>query len=169
MNKLTNPEYGTNDIVIGIDPGVNGAVAVLNISGKPYKVFDIPIEKNGKRNQVSPNLLAANFEKLVREKNVILCVIEDVSSSPQQGVCSAFSFGMSFGTIKGIIAAHKIRVLYVRPSQWKKQFTLIGKEKDQSRTTALNRWPILSESLSRKKDVDRAEAFLIAEYGRNTL
>ena len=49
---------------------------------------------------------------------------------PGQGVTSMFNFGQTFGAIKGVCAALKLPIFFVRPSKWKKHFELINSSKD---------------------------------------
>jgi len=85
---------------------------------------------------------------------------------PGQGVSSVFSFGKSAGIIEGILAAEKIPMVLVTPQKWKKRAGIIGKEKDAARTLALQLYPQIASHLDRKKDVGRADALLIAHFGR---
>ena len=91
-------------------------------------------------------------------------VIEQVSAMPGQGVTSMFNFGQSFGVLKGICAALKIPVHFVRPAKWKKHFNLINSEKDASRTKVIEAFPYISSQLSKKKDGNKADAILIARF-----
>lgn len=95
-----------------------------------------------------------------------LIVIEKVHAMPGQGVSSMFTFGVSFGTVVGIATCCNARLLLVAPAAWKKKFNLIGKDKDAARKEAYMRFPSLRSELTRKKDVGRADALLLAEYGR---
>jgi hypothetical protein len=79
------------------------------------------------------------------------------------GAQSSFNFGRGVGVIDGICGALQLRVTYPTPQKWKKRAGLIGKDKDQARTRALELYPHLD--LHRKKDVGRADAILIAHYG----
>ena len=91
-------------------------------------------------------------------------VVEQVNAMPGQGVTSMFNFGQTFGAIKGICASLGLPIFFVRPSKWKKHFDLINSQKDSSRTKAIEMYPSLSSELSRKKDVNKADAILIARY-----
>ena len=75
-----------------------------------------------------------------------------------------FNFGQSFGVIKGICAALKLPIYFVRPAKWKKYFNLIKTEKDASRTKAIEIFPYISSQLSRKKDANKADAILLASF-----
>lgn len=62
-----------------------------------------------------------------------------------------------------------VRVETVRPAQWKKSFSLQGGKtnKEAARLKALSLWPTLAaDNLKFKKDHNRAEALLLAEYLR---
>ena len=56
----------------------------------------------------------------------------------------------------------------MRPSKWKKHFDLINSSKDASRTKAIEMYPALSDQLSRKKDVNKSDAILIARFFSET-
>ena len=83
---------------------------------------------------------------------------------PGQGVTSMFNFGQSFGILKGICASMQLSMHFVRPAKWKKYFNLINSEKDASRTRAIEIFPYFSSKLSKKKDSNKADAILIANF-----
>ena len=87
---------------------------------------------------------------------------------PGQGVTSMFNFGQTFGAIKGICAALKLPIFFVRPSKWKKHFDLINSSKDSSRTKVIEMYPLIAQQLSKKKDVNKSDAILIARYYNET-
>ena len=95
-------------------------------------------------------------------------VLEQVSAMPGQGVTSMFNFGQSFGVIKGICAAMRLSLHFVRPAKWKKYFNLLNSEKQASRTKAIEIFPEISNKLSKKKDINKADAILIASFFNNT-
>ena len=94
----------------------------------------------------------------------IAVVVEQVNAMPGQGVTSMFNFGQTFGAIKGVCAALELPIFFVRPSKWKKHFELINSSKDASRTKVIEMYPSISSSLTKKKDVNKADAILIARY-----
>jgi crossover junction endodeoxyribonuclease RuvC len=172
-------------IYIGIDPGLNGAVAVINenvlgnteVDGFRYlvEVFDTPtmeIESSGKvRNKYNTaamaELLSPYLEIPPFATGRSLVVLESVHSMPKQGVASSFTFGEGLGMWKGIIAAYRLPLELPSPQRWKKLMMAdMGKDKDASRLKATQLFPVLAGKLSRKKDDGRAEALLMAEYGR---
>ena len=87
---------------------------------------------------------------------------------PGQGVTSMFNFGQTFGAIKGVCAALELPIFFVRPSKWKKHFELINCSKDASRTKVIEMYPSLSNQLSKKKDVNKTDAILIARFFNET-
>ena len=79
-----------------------------------------------------------------------------------------FNFGQSFGVLKGICSAMRLSMYFVRPAKWKKYFNLIKTEKEASRTKAIEIFPEFSSNLSKKKDINKADAILIASFFNNT-
>jgi len=60
-------------------------------------------------------------------------------------------------------------IYFVRPSKWKKHFELINSSKDASRTKAIEMYPTFADHLSKKKDVNKSDAILIARYFSETV
>ena len=155
--------------IIGIDPGLSGAIAVLE-NNKVLKIFDIPVMSEGKKNkrQLNSALLVSLLRENIRNDEEIAVVVEQVNAMPGQGVTSMFNFGQTFGAIKGVCAALELPIFFVRPSKWKKHFELINSSKDSSRTKAIEMYPSLSNNLSKKKDVNKSDAILIARFYSDT-
>ena len=155
--------------VIGIDPGLSGAIAILKDS-KVISLFDMPVMSEGKKNKRQLN--SAQLVRIIKdntEKNEeIVVVVEQVNAMPGQGVTSMFNFGQTFGAIKGVCAALELPIFFVRPSKWKKYFELINSSKDSSRTRAIEMYPSLSNQLAKKKDVNKSDAILIARFYTET-
>ena len=153
--------------IIGIDPGLSGGIAILD-DLKIFDMFDMPIMSEGKKNK---NQLNSSQLVNIIKKHIVLgktfVIVEQVSAMPGQGVTSMFNFGQTFGSIKGICAALNLPIFYVRPSKWKKHFELINSSKDASRTKVIEMYPSISSRLSKKKDVNKADAILIARYFRD--
>ena len=153
--------------IIGIDPGLSGGIAILD-DLKIFDLYDMPIMAEGKKNKNQLN--SAQLVNIIK-KNIISgstsVIVEQVGAMPGQGVTSMFNFGQTFGSIKGICAALNLPIFFVRPAKWKKHFELINSSKDSSRTKVIEMYPSVSEKLSRKKDVNKADAILIARYFRD--
>ena len=155
--------------IIGIDPGLSGAIAVLE-DNKVLNIFDIPVMSEGKKNkrQLNSDLLVSLLKQNISKNEEIAVVVEQVNAMPGQGVTSMFNFGQTFGAIKGICAALGLPIFFVRPSKWKKHFELINSSKDSSRTKAIEMYPNLSKDLAKKKDVNKSDAILIARFYSET-
>ena len=154
--------------VIGIDPGLSGAIAIME-DKKVLKTYDMPVMAEGKKNkrQLNSALLSNLIKENIGNAEVAI-VVEQVNAMPGQGVTSMFNFGQTFGAIKGICAALELPIFFVRPSKWKKHFDLINSSKDSSRTKVIEMYPKMSNLLSKKKDVNKSDAILIARFFNET-
>ncbi len=98
-------------LIIGIDPGVAGAIAVVNTAGEVL-VWDMPtIEVRGKK-RISARHLR---DLLVDIGPAVMVVVEDVQGVQGSGATSAFSFGRGVGVIEGVLAGLDRPVTYVSP------------------------------------------------------
>ena len=158
-------------LIIGIDPGISGALCFFE-DGKIIDLVEMPNMAEGKKNKKQVNGAQIYNEISSKIKNFkkkdIKVIIEQVTAMPGQGVTSMFNFGQSFGVLKGICSAMQLPMYFVRPAKWKKYFNLINSEKDASRTKAIQIFPYISEKLSKKKDSNKADAILIASFFHNT-
>ena len=158
-------------LIIGIDPGISGAICFFE-DGKIIDVIEMPSMSEGKKNkkQVNGNQLYNEINSRLSGINCenVCVVVEHVTAMPGQGVTSMFNFGQTFGAIKGISATLKIPIFFARPSKWKKHFELINSSKDASRTKAIEMYPSIAGKLSKKKDVNKSDAILIARFFSET-
>ena len=158
-------------IIFGIDPGISGAISILE-NKNVIEVVDMPTMIDGKKNKRQIN--SAQVTNIIKESlnkdkdKEVVVVVEHVNAMPGQGVTSMFNFGQSFGVIKGICSALSLPIYFVRPAKWKKHFNLIKTNKDASRTKVIQIYPEISSKLSRKKDSNKADAILIARYFNDT-
>lgn len=155
-------------IVVGIDPGISGAIAAVDHRGLRW-VADMPIMPRGAggayvKNQVAPAALSQLLQERLAEhdKNEIHVLLEAVGAMPKQGVASTFSLALTAGLIEGVLAARGYPHELVRPQEWKKAMGLSA-SKDQARMKAARFYP--EADIHRVKDHNRAEAILIARYG----
>ena len=81
----------STDTVLGIDPGISGALAVVTTAGDLVDVFDMPILRYGAkgRSTVNAPLLAA----IIRETGATTALVEFVGARPGEGAVGAFAFG----------------------------------------------------------------------------
>lgn len=164
-------------LYVGIDPGLSGAVAVIDEKKNVIGCWDTPVieVKKGKkkhREYVITEMASILSALLVEDKKACFDVqvagLEHVHAMPKQGVHSMFQMGMGLGVWMGIVAALGLPMEQVTPQAWKKSMmgVGIGNDKGASIVQAVRLFPKASNLLSRKKDHGRAEALLIAEYFR---
>ena len=152
--------------VMGIDPGLDGAVAVILPAGAEAHVTPtIAAAGGGKR-----RLDAAGMLVLLERHPIALAVIEAVGPMPKQGVVSTFRFGVGFGTWLGMLAALRIPHLAVTPHAWKKAI-LAGTTKDKGAAIewAQRRFPevsLLATARSKVPHDGLADALAMAEFAR---
>lgn len=154
-------------ILIGIDPGLSGALALL-INGAAIRVDDMPTVSENRSRTVAPAILADLLREMLKAAPAggrAMVFIERVASMPGQGVASSFVFGKAAGVAEGVVGALGLPYRLVTPGVWKRRANLLGKPKDASRALALTLYPEMSLALARKKDNGRAEALLIARFG----
>jgi len=94
-----------------------------------------------------------------------MAIIEQVAAMRGQGVTSMFRFGQSYGVTQMAVAAHKIPMQFVTPAKWKSYLGL-SRDKGVSRSLASQRFPKQADLFKRVKDDGRAEAALLALYGK---
>lgn len=155
--------------ILGIDPGVNGACAVVTEAGHYITAFDMPTvlaNKSSNRQMVDAYGLAALLRAQLREAGgELVAVLENVNAMPDQGVSSSFAFGVSYGIVRGVLAALGISTELCSAARWKKHFAL-ERDKQQARELAIRMFPLAA--LPRKKDHNKAEAILLARWYRDT-
>lgn len=149
--------------VIGIDPGAHGAIAILSEDG--LLIEDTPYIKPAKGKGEYDFASMAHLFASVRNDGNAHVFLERVSARPGEGVVSAFSFGKGYGAWLGIIAAVGMPYTLVTPQVWKKAMGLPN-SKERARIRAGQLFPANAQMFARVKDDGRAEAALIAEYGR---
>lgn len=145
-------------MIVGIDCGYRtGGVAL--IGDDHAEVHDLPVFDEG-------GVDVAELERLIRTfADPEHVYIEKQGAMPSQGVSSTFKLGYAFGQITSTVALTRVPFTLVTPATWKRSMNL-PKDKDSARRLAIQWFPHLSEKLKRKKDEHRAEALLIALYGR---
>lgn len=155
-------------IIIGIDPGQSGAIAWLE-GGNLLKVEDMPVFEVLRNGKPRRELDIHGLAWLLTQAPAAVCFFEQVGGMEGDSPSSAFTFGRIAGAAEAVVKMSGARFEFVAPHVWKKAMGLIGTAKDQSRAKATNRWPAFAKHFSRKMDDGRAEAALLAEYGRQKL
>ena len=144
-------------ISIGIDPGVNGGVAIIDDKWKDKAIEAVKCPDTIKD--------MADYLSLHCYDNIkTLCIIEKVHSFPGQGVRSVFTFGKNYGHWLGILASHDIPYKEVPPQTWMKHYGAMPRDRGQRKRHLKH----LAQSLypSIKVTLYNADAILLANYSK---
>lgn len=144
-------------IYIGVDPGKKGAYCFSN--GDTIEAY--PWDDVG---------FIETMKALSREKCV--AVVEKVSAYSGQGRGSIFTFGTEYGFILGVLQALGIPFQLVPANVWKREYSLIGKDKKASIEVCQRLFPQLSllpTARSRVPSDGLAESALLMEWGRRKI
>ena len=144
--------------IAGIDPGIYGAVAI--IKDDEVTVYDMPV--TGEKKTIDGQEICGILNKH-RPSHIF---IEKAQSMPKQGIASTGRYMYGAGMIEGICIAYSIPYTLVRPQTWRRIIMSdMGKGKDESIRRAKQLYPKY-EGLTKKIHHGRAEAILIAHYGK---
>ena len=151
--------------VLGIDPGLSGAIALYTPETRALVIYDTPTFTltRGAKAKREPD--ATELARIIDASGPIShAFVEQVNAMPGQGVSSVFAFGKVYGLALGIVAANFIPLTLVAPLKWKRALS-VPADKDGARARASQLLPEHAALWSRAKDDGRAEAALIAYYG----
>ena len=158
--------------VIGIDPGLSGAIAVLDTTPCPKRppdilatysmpTFSLPSVKNPSKTSRHLDSFQLNRIIALYSSHIDVCAIENPHSMPNQGLASTFKFGRICGLINGILVAHEIPTVQLDPAAWKMALGL-SRDKQTSIDLARKIFQADADLFKLKKDNDVAEAVLMA-------
>jgi hypothetical protein len=134
---------------IGCDPGKSGSVCAITPTG--------PIAH--KMPETDKDLLDMLKSIIFSEDGKAVAMLEEVSSSPQMGVVSAFTFGRGYGKLEMALLAAEIPYEKVRPAVWQKSLRCMSKgDKNVTKARAQELFP------SMKVTHITADGLLIATY-----
>ena len=144
-------------VFIGIDPGKAGAIAILDKQNIiETEVHDMP--------ESAYDLY--DILQYVDDAD-ILCIIEKAQSMPNMGHVGRFGYGVGYGKIIAVLEILEIPFQEIASIKWKKEFSLVKKDKKHSCRTAKQLFPNIILQTEKGRWLDgRAEALLMAEYGR---
>lgn len=148
-------------VFIGIDPGKDGAMAILGYRDAPILV---PFDEDGYASWLRCLALVTRNDIGGR----VSCAVEHVGAMPGQGVTSCFSFGRNFGFILGLLTAFCHPYELVRPQKWKREFSCTS-DKNTSIEVAQRLFPgvdLRRTPQCRKPHDGICEALLLAEWGK---
>lgn len=136
--------------ILGIDPGKGGGLTIIDTGTD---------RRDGTIARKMPET-PADLWHLIADAQPDVAYIEQVHSSPQMGVKSAFTFGEGFGRLTGMLTAAGCRWELVRPQRWQKEMGCLTKgDKNVSKAAAQRLFPWLKITHA------TADSLLIAEWG----
>ena len=151
-------------MILGIDPGMSGALAWLDLEQGALSIADMPslvVERNGKAKR---ELSAAMLVAMLQGRRPARAFVERVGAMPGQGLSSTWSFAFAVGQIVGVLSALEIETHWVAPQIWQKAAGVRG-GKQAGRLRAGELFPAHAGEFARAKDDGRADAACIAWYG----
>lgn len=150
-------------VILGIDSGTSGALAFL--TGTHVETFDMPTLKAKHGRELDEGALSRMLD--ARSRDIEFAILERQWARPTDSGPSAFKVGMTYGSLRMVLASNFIPYALVTPQTWKRSHGLNGLDKDASRALASRLFPRDAEQWRYKKNDGRAEAALIADYGRS--
>lgn len=152
--------------ILGIDCGLSGALAVLgddSVIVYDMPAFEVKRGKTKRREIDGPSLL-----RLIEESDADHIFIEQAQGMPKQSAYATGIFFQTYGIVLGIVIAKQIPYTIVHPATWKRNMG-VPSEKDGARARASQLIPRGADQWPLKKHDGRAEATILALYGRQQL
>lgn len=164
-------------IIIGIDPGVSGALARF-ACGTLTDIADMPLDTvnlhrsgadlrdliGGKKAVTRRSVNAPSLARILREWSAghsTLVLKEKVGPRPNQ---NASVFMKADGVLTGVIGGVGLELQEIDPALWKRMMG-VPADKKEARKIAIEFFPAWKHLFSRADDHNRAEAALIGLYG----
>jgi len=143
-------------IILGIDPGVKGAFALLDTAETRVTCHDMP------------DTTAALLDLVMSLPAVAFCMIEKPFYPKVIGVTNVARIADAYGSVKTALAFKGISIREVRPVEWKAALNLPA-AKSASRQMAGQIFPDDAAQWNLAKHDGRAESALIAWSGMRYL
>jgi crossover junction endodeoxyribonuclease RuvC len=146
--------------LLALDPGLQGGVAHIR-HGKLAQVYKMPVTEGD---------ILELLKALADPPEETTALIEEVSGfagRPQPG-SAMFKFGRNFGFLLGVLQCHCVRIEFVRPARWQREFSLGTASNCESKTAWKNKLKAAAQRLypNLKVTLNTADALLILEFGR---
>lgn len=164
-------------MIIGCDPGLSGAIALIRPGHGLLECADIPSCENGTDGGMKRWVDVAALRELLTgwaqrhdfARETVIAVLERPIATPQirgrewntpvQTIASQFE---TFGVLRGVLSS-RCQPCFVNPREWKKLYGLAGENaKNEARRIALSLYP--DAPVARVKDHNRAESILIGHF-----
>lgn len=164
-------------VFVGADPGMNGAIGIIDQFGRVLAVLDMPIVtvkqkkprgKTKKRRHLDASALITGLRDALHQRRPVLGALEYVHSMPQQGIVTTSVMMRAFGMLEMAFAATAIPYELIAPQVWKAVMLpgLAKQGKAASIVQVRRTLPTSQTWVTQAKHDGRAEALLLAEYAR---
>lgn len=147
----------------GIDPGLTGALAVLDFQDFVLHLWDTPTVSVQVGDKIRKRCDPDAFVAALTQNPLDYALIENVQSTPNDGHVGAFTFGKVTGIAIGCCAGLDIPLGSVAPAKWKMAMR-VPADKKASKLRACELFPNCTAGWTREMDHGRAEAAIIALY-----
>jgi hypothetical protein len=149
------------NIIIGVDPGISGGIAIITTAGECLLCEPLPIVRDGSLAWVDGGRMQSMLIDTLQGRGA-RALIERAQCMPKQSSQSGFNYGVGFGSLLAIFQARHIAIELISSSRWKGAMGLTAKK-----ALSLDKARLLYPSieLPKAKDEGRAEALLLAHYG----
>lgn len=154
--------------VMGVDPGVNGAIATLDPKNLTLLLDSMPVIKTKRKSGRAVTLIDIDeLGIIIRRHAPGRAVLEEVGARPDEGAVSAFSFGRTLGRIESALCLSGVHYDLVKPAVWKRE-TKTPADKEGAVARADRLFPLCRKMWRGPRgglQHDRAEAAIMALYG----
>lgn len=154
-------------MILGVDPGLRGAWALLDGQGRLGEADHFPIGEDGEIDAAELHLLWSENGKIDHAFVERVGSMGPTKDGRRQGLTGMFNFGGRYRTVLAVLQILGIPYTLVEPRTWKSG-TGVTSVKGTSLEAARRLWPASASLLGRVKDEARAEAALIARFGMLT-
>jgi hypothetical protein len=171
---------GMKPHILGIDPGTNGALVLIDLHGDVINHFFMPLiykKVSTKKHEIG-YLDLKTLNQILKEiaKGIECAFLEYVSARPGEGTSSSFKFGGMFWAVQALLVANEIPFKLVHPRVWCECMHEGIKNQPEAKKRSQIAFKNLFPGVDFKRTQRCAEnhdglvdAALIGEYGRRTL
>lgn len=162
----------TTPAVLGVDPGLSGAIVALDVAGKTVLcAYPMPTRATQGRGRVKRRVHGEMLDHILRRENIFHAFVEDpgvvmggnANAPAITSPLSVAALHATLGAIEATLHARGVSSSRVFPGTWKKPYGLRKTTKRKSVEVASQIWPIFKNL--RVRDNGHAEAALIARFG----
>ena len=146
-----------NHLYVGVDPGVNGGIALVNRAGKVVVVSKM---------HFTPQEVALFFREW--KDSIKICLLERVGVMPGQGVSSSGKFMKNYGLLQGILYALEIPFVQMQPHRWQQALKIVKRDNTKPQSVHKNKLKRKAERLFPEETITlkTADALLLAALCR---